>query len=144
MEENKMEINELAKALSLLQSKLIGVKADSDNPFFKSKYASLDACWDSLRKPLFEAGLAVCQITVIENEKLYLRTILMHTSGQWISSLFPIIPKDHTAQALGSAMSYARRYSLAAITGLTQDDDDAERAMNRPPQKAYSGFKPSA
>ena len=79
MEENKMEINELAKALSLLQSKLIGVKADSDNPFFKSKYASLDACWDSLRKPLFESGLAICQITVVESEKLYLRTILMHT-----------------------------------------------------------------
>lgn len=125
------QINELAKALALAQRSFVGAKKDSDNPFFKSRYADLGSVWDSIRKPLTDNGLSVVQ--TVDGDRLI--TILLHSSGQWIDSSYPITAKDNSPQAVGSAMTYARRYALAAMVGAYQVDDDAEAATARPAQQ---------
>jgi hypothetical protein len=129
--ERSPEIGELTKALSIAQGKIKGAKADSDNPFFKSKYADLESVWAAIRIPLSDNGLAVIQC--VDDNKLV--TILSHSSGQFVQSSYPLTPKDQSPQSIGSAVSYARRYSLAAMTGVYQVDDDAEAAQARPAQQ---------
>jgi len=121
------QINELAKALSVAQGAMFGAKKESANPFFKSRYADLGSVWDAIRKPLSDNGLSIVQ--TVDGDRLV--TILMHGSGQWIDSSYPITAKDNSPQAIGSALTYARRYALAAIVGVYQTDDDAEAATDR-------------
>lgn len=120
-------IGALALALSKAQADITGALKDSANPFFKSKYADLASCWDACRKQLAANELAVIQ--TVEGD--HLATILAHSSGEWVRSHCPIRAKDDSPQALGSAITYARRYALAAIVGLAQIDDDAEAAQAR-------------
>lgn len=126
-------INELASAMVGFQYSLMGAKKDSANPYFKSKYADLQSCQDAIREPLFANGLAITQTTrVTENGIPVLVTTLMHSSGQWIKGELPLsASKQNDPQAQGSAITYARRYALCAITGLYQTDDDAEAAQGR-------------
>lgn len=131
-------IKNLAVALVKVQSVLESAKKDSDNPFFKSRYADLSSVWDACRKPLTDNGLAVVQTcTPVENNGIQVDTILLHVSGEYIeSNLFmPLVKND--PQATGSAITYARRYALSAIVGIVADDDDAESAMSRPQAPAY-------
>lgn len=128
------QINEIASALSKAQGKIKGAVKDSANPFFKSCYADLQSVWDAIREAFVQNGLAVTQtMEQSDSGQLYLLTTLMHSSGQWIDSKFPIVPLKNEPQALGSATSYARRYSLAAIAGVYQTDDDGEAAQARAP-----------
>lgn len=124
-------IGALAAALSKAQAGITGALKDSANPFFKSKYADLASCWDACRRQLTENGLAVVQTIRTENDESLLVTTLAHSSGEWIRSELPIRAKDASPQAQGSAITYARRYALAAIVGLAQIDDDAEAAQGR-------------
>lgn len=121
----------LAAALSKAQASITGALKDSANPFFKSKYADLASCWDACRKPLTDNGLAVIQTIEAGEARAVLVTTLCHASGEWIKSYCPILTKDDSPQALGSAITYARRYALAAMVGLAQIDDDAEAAQGR-------------
>jgi hypothetical protein len=119
------EINELAAALSVAQGSMKFATKDSTNPHYKSDYADLASVWEAIRKPLSDNGLAVSQLPMGD----HLHTLLMHKSGQWVSSETPIkcqIPTN--PQAYGSGLTYARRYALAAITGITQGDDDGNAA----------------
>ncbi len=127
-------IGALAAALSKAQADITGALKDSSNPFFKSKYADLASCWDACRKQLAANNLAVIQTVYVhwEKDELVLATTLAHSSGEWIRSELPIRAKDASPQAQGSAITYARRYALAAIVGLAQIDDDAEAAQGRP------------
>lgn len=125
-------LNELAAALCKAQSKMGGAKKDAANPFFKSKYADLESIWDAIRVPFSENGLSISQTTELSGDTLLLKTMLLHSSGQCIISNMPVLAKDNSPQAMGSAISYARRYSLAAIAGVYQTDDDAEAAQGRP------------
>jgi len=118
--------NELFTALSKAQKDIKGATKDSENPFFKSKYADLQAVVDACRDALAANGLCIVQTLSADANGVTLETILGHTSGQYITSSLPIRAKDNTPQAQGSAISYARRYSLAAIVGVYQTDDDAE------------------
>jgi len=130
-------IDALAKALATVQSQLEGAKKDSSNPFFKMKYATLASAWDACRDLLTANGLSVVQASsVIEGRSFVLDTILLHESGQWISGQLsvPLVKED--PQGLGSAMTYARRYSLMAIVGICPEDDDAEEATKRETAKA--------
>lgn len=124
-------INELAAALAKAQGQITGALKDTSNPFFKSKYADLAACWDACRKALTDNGLAVIQTTVERDGRLYVLTTLAHSSGQWMRGWMPVKTKDDGPQAMGSGVTYARRYALAAIVGLAQVDDDAEAAQGR-------------
>ena len=130
---NKSEsISELAKALSNFQSKMTAVKKDATNPFYKSKYATLDTIWEAIRKPLSENGLSIAQTMNLIEGKSVLETTLYHTSGEWISGTQLANPVKDDPQSLGSAISYARRYSLSSLLGIvSEEDDDGESAEKR-------------
>ncbi len=122
---NKSEsITNLVGALVVFQGKMTAVKKDATNPFYKSRYATLDTIWETIRKPLSENGLSVAQTMDIENGKDVLNTTLYHTSGEWISGMQSVNPVKDDPQSLGSAISYARRYSLSALLGVVADEDD--------------------
>jgi len=129
--EKSESLNELAGALAKAQSQMQGASKSAENPYFKSKYADLQSCWEALRKPLSDNGLSVVQTMGPTTDIVFLETMLLHTSGQFIISSISLKPAKQDPQSFGSAISYARRYSLAAITGLFQADDDAEQAMPR-------------
>ena len=129
-------IANLAKALSIVQGKLTYAKKDSANPFFKSKYADLDSVWDACRDLLSANGLAVSQFpgTYSELDKsMSLVTILTHESGEWISQEMSVPMSKVDAQGAGSCISYMRRYSLAAVVGVVQADDDGNAASSPKP-----------
>lgn len=122
-------INELAKALSSAQSEIRGAIKDSKNPFFNSKYADLESVWSAIREPLTKHGLSVIQTMDHDVEVgIIVVTTLAHTSGQWIEGGLPIMAVKKDPQGMGSAITYARRYALAAITGVVQVDDDGNAA----------------
>lgn len=121
-------IGSITKALVAAQAELDGVAKDSTNPHFKNEYASLSAVWKAAKGPLNKAGVAVIQIPVVSNGEQLLVTTLAHTSGEWFRGTYKVAPIKADPQGYGSAMTYARRYSLMAMTGLTPEDDDGNAA----------------
>ncbi len=136
---NKSEsITNLVKSLTAFQGKMIAVKKDANNPFYHSKYATLDIIWDAIRKPLSENGLSITQTMNLINDKSALETTLYHISGEWISGTQLVNPIKDDPQSLGSAISYARRYSLSAILGIVADEDDDANAATKPTEQKQS------
>lgn len=128
-------INELAAALSKAQGAMEMAKKDAENPFFKSRYADLASVVAAIQGPFADNGLAYVQCPdACEGEAVAVDTLLMHTSGQWISSrtVVPVTKQD--AQGYGSALTYARRYGLQAIAGVAADDDDGNAAASAKPK----------
>lgn len=127
-------IKALAAALSKAQGEFDHAKKDVKNEFFKSKYADLASVIDAAKKPLADNGLSVSQVVdMTDTGDLILETILMHTSGEFISGRYPIKPVKQDPQAVGSAITYARRYAFSAITGIAADDDDGNAASDKQP-----------
>lgn len=124
-------LGKLAKALAAAQAELQDAKKDSVNPHFKNKYASLSSVRAELQRVLPKHALATLQTTRPHGDAgVCVVTWLLHESGEWIrGELFlPVAKKD--AQGFGSALSYARRYGLSTIVGISADeDDDAEHAV---------------
>ena len=124
------QINELAKALASAQAEIKNPQKDALNPHFKSRYTDLAGGLDAVRPVLAKHGLAIVQSTSMDGEMMMLTTRLMHASGQWIESVYPVarFPAQH--QQIGSALTYSRRYSLFALAGVagTDDDDDGNDA----------------
>lgn len=139
------EINELAAALAKAQGQLTPAAKDADNPYFKSSYATLDSIWRVARAPLSSNGLTVVQLPMFDESGMYLITTLMHLSGQWLRSYYRITPVKADPQGIGSALTYARRYALAAIVGVTtaDDDDDGNAASGKPDTKTKDQPKPT-
>lgn len=129
------DVGKLASAMAKAQGQIKPAKKDSSNPFFKSNYADLASVWEAVREPLSSNGLAVIQ-TPLETDGavVKLETMLVHESGEWITGVLTMKPKDSTPQGIGSCLTYARRYSLQAMTGVAPDDDDGEAAQGRPQQ----------
>lgn len=127
-------IGAIAGALARAQAEMKSAKKNQDNPYFKSVYADLASCYEACREPLTKNGIAVFQgiEDSIDGESVTLNTMLLHSSGEWLSSSLrmPLLKKD--PQAVGSVITYARRYGLCAAIGLASEDDDAESAMARP------------
>jgi hypothetical protein len=126
---NKSEnIGELAKALSKFQSEVGDVHKSRQG--YGYKYADLCSVLDTVRPLCAKNGLSVSQLCVSpeDPERVGVETVLMHESGQWISSVFhmPVEEKKplSSAQTAGVVITYARRYALAAVLGITQTDDD--------------------
>lgn len=137
-------IKELTKALCAVQAKLKGAKRETENPFFKSNYADLQSIWDACRDLLTANGFAVIQTTgVTANGGCVLTTTLAHVSGESVSGHYPIITPKQDPQGIGAAITYARRYALAAIVGVYQADDDGESAMDRNAAPARSAVSRS-
>lgn len=126
-------MTELAKAMLKVQQALMPVTKDAENPFVKSKYATLNVVMDACRSALLANGIWVSQFPVpVETGCLGLVTKLIHAeSGEWQAScmVMPLAKAD--PQGYGSALTYARRYALATMVGLVTVDDDAEAAMGR-------------
>jgi hypothetical protein len=128
---NKSEsIKNIAGALVKFQASVSKVAKEANNPFFKKKYASLANILDTIQKPLSECGLAISQFP----DGDALTTIILHAdSGEWMESSYVMpVAKQNDPQAMGSAITYARRYALGSILNLNiDDDDDGEKAMGR-------------
>jgi hypothetical protein len=118
----------LAKAQGTMSNpvkdRTVKVASRSGGATYEFAYATLSQIIDTIRKPLSENGICFTQSLVREEGKLVLRTRLGHDSGQWIASTLPVEPRENSAQALGSAITYVKRYALAAICGLAADEDD--------------------
>lgn len=129
-------IKELATALSKAQGELMSAKKDSINPHFKSKYADLASIWDACRVPLANNGLAVIQFPAeFTNNQMTLITRLTHSSGEWLEQSMTAPVSKADPQGIGSCLTYMRRYSLAAVTGVYQDDDDGNAASLAPKER---------
>jgi len=130
-------IDALGTALATAQAAITPAKKDSENPHFRSKYADLASIWDACRAALTTAGLSVIQSPRLrvdgETWCVDLETLLMHTSGQFITDTLTLPIATPTAQAIGSAITYGRRYALAAFVGVAPDDDDGHAATTRRP-----------
>ena len=140
-------INELAMALAKAQGMMKGAAKDSTNPHFKSKYADLASVWDACRDALTANGLSIAQLPIAsERDEIVLETLLLHSSGQYLSSVINIPVSKADAQGYGSALTYARRYGLAAMVGVAPEDDDGNAAANAKPNpmKAKSAHLPSS
>jgi hypothetical protein len=127
-------INELATALSKAQGEIKGALKDSANPFFKSTYSDLSSVMEAIRVPFAKHGLSFSQVPDIVDGITVIETIIMHSSGQWISGVMPVKCKDDSPQAMGSGVSYTKRYSLQSIAGVPSVDDDGQAAQNGAPK----------
>lgn len=123
------QIGELAAALAKAQGEMGGAKKDAANPFFKSKYADLASVWEACRAALSKNGLCVVQAPSADGPKVSVETMLAHTSGQWIKDTLTVQAKDDGPQAVGSAITYLRRYAMQGMTGVAPEDDDGNEAQ---------------
>lgn len=115
------ETGAIFEALAKAQAVLQDPPARGVNPHYKSKFARLQ---DAL--PLVRSALSACGISILQGvnlEQRVLVTLLAHSSGQWVQSEYPIAI-DGNPQKQGSALTYARRYSLFALVGIAPGDDD--------------------
>lgn len=142
---NKSEsIKELATALAKAQGEIKGALKDSTNPHFRSKYADLASVVEAIRAPLAKNGIAYVQLTVpSDKDEAQVETVLMHSSGEWISGVIAVPVSKADAQGFGSALTYARRYGLAAAVGVAPEDDDGNAASAAAPNVA-SNITPNA
>lgn len=136
---NKSEnIEKLAAALVVAHAEISGVVKGATNPFFKSKYATLEAVVESVKAPLLKQGIIVVQGLQDAEAGVAIETMLLHTSGQWISSTLRLPASKEDAQGYGSACTYGRRYGLMAICGVPAEDDDGNAATATAPVKPLS------
>lgn len=127
-------IQELAVALCKAQGVMGIVLKESDNPFTKKKYADLTAYLKVIKAPLAEHGLSVVQLPSFSEEVVHVETVLLHESGQFISGITSAPVSKLDAQGVGSAITYCRRYGLAAILSLGAEDDDGHSCSNAQPE----------
>lgn len=137
-------IKELASALSKAQGEIKNAKKDAKNSFFKNSYCTLESVREVVNPVFFKYGIAVVQFPCDPAHSL--KTVLIHESGEYMEEVMAVSPvkvydKDKegkpfgepyvTPQALGSAITYARRYALMGVAGIAPEDDDGESAMGR-------------
>lgn len=129
---------DLAAALAKAQAEIQDPKRTADNPFFKSKFAPLHEVLGVVRPALTKYGLSLTQHPDYLSGIVTVEALLLHSSGQWLSSSMSTPVSKPDAQGIGSATSYLRRYQLLAIAGCAQEDDDGNAASARPgtPQNA--------
>jgi hypothetical protein len=118
-----------------------GAVKSATNPFFKSKYADINSVREACIPALNENGICAMQPTVEINGKPYVKTLLIHESGEWIAGYTEIISgKQNDAQSHGSGLTYARRYGLQSMTNLGSEDDDgnaASKPQSKAPEKVW-------
>jgi hypothetical protein len=126
------QLDQLGTALAKAQAAIKGAVKDVANPFFKAHYADLSSVWEACRAALTENGLSVVQLPERgANGEVAVITMLLHASGQFITSRIASKPSKDDPQQVGSVVTYLRRYGLAAMVGVAPEDDDGEAAMGR-------------
>lgn len=127
-------IKNLAKALVKATAQIEGASKDSTNPHFRNKYADLASVTDAIKKPLNDNGLTYSQIIHRLEGGVGVETLIIHESGETMSNGITFVPAPkNDPHGYGSALTYARRYSLSACFGVIQEDDDANGASNKLP-----------
>jgi hypothetical protein len=127
-------IKELAAALHKAQTKIKAALKDSTNPHFRSKYADLSSVVEAVKPALNGEGIVFLQgVSGVENG-VAVETMLLHVSGEWMSSTLEIPASKHDAQGYGSAITYGRRYGLQAMCGVPAEDDDGNAATASAPK----------
>ena len=133
---NKSEsIKELATSLVKAQASMSNPKKNASNPFFKSKYADLSEVINVSKQVLAENGLSVVQLPCMVDGVVSVETILIHESGEFLSNIMSMPPVKNDPQGVGSCLTYIRRYSLSAILGIAQEDDDGNDAVKQKASK---------
>jgi len=130
-------IIKLASALTKFNGEVSKISKDAKNPFFKNNYATLDNIVDEIRPVLTKNGLSILQIPGGDGENVIMKTLLIHESGEWLES-DPLVmkPVKNDPQAVGSCITYARRYSLGSFLSLnTGEDDDGNAAAGKSKQE---------
>ena len=126
-------INELAAALAKAQAHMQTARKGAENPHFRAKYADLAAVWEACRASLTANGLSVVQSPRMTfngaSGLVEVETRLLHSSGQWMADTITVPVSKLDAQGVGSAVTYARRYALAAFVSVAPDDDDGNGAF---------------
>lgn len=131
MFEQSDNVNELYKALAAAQSVLGRADKDGKNPHYRSRYATLTSVIEAVRPVFAEHGLSIQQHPHFADGMVSLTTVIGHTSGQWTRSVASVpIGKRADSHAFGSCVSYLRRYSLASVACLVQDDDDGNQVAH--------------
>jgi hypothetical protein len=127
-------MKQIATALLKAQTEMSNPKKGATNPFFKSKYADLNSIREAVIPVLNANGISVLQPIVHTENKNFVKTILLHESGEFMESLTEIVyNKVNDAQAQGSGISYARRYALQSFVCVGADDDDGQKAVQNKP-----------
>lgn len=140
--ETSQTIAKISAALVKAQAEMGNAKKESTNPFFNKKYADLNAIREAVLPVLTKHGIAVIQPTIVQDNKNYVKTILLHESGEYIAGITEIVcSKPNDAQAHGSGLTYARRYGLQSITNVGADDDDGNQASNPSSNQASNNKK---
>lgn len=135
----------LAAALAKAQMQIEPAQKNAANPHFKSHYANLTSIWEACRGPLNANGLSIVQFPCDGDVgRTGLCTMIMHTSGEWISEVVTTRSQKDDPQGLGSALTYLRRYALAAVVGVTATEDDDGNAASRPPAVQPLASRPPA
>jgi hypothetical protein len=126
-------IAQLAPAFVAAQAAIEAAKKDAENPFFKSNYADLAEVWRVVKAAFAPQGLSILQFPeAAEDGSVTLTTTILHESGEWMAGTMPVRVAKDDPQGVGSGLTYARRYALAAMCGVVADeDDDGEAAMGR-------------
>lgn len=126
-------IKAISPAIVIAWENIGSATKDASNPYFKSKFATLGEVMSVVKEPLLKQGIAILQ--PVDGD--HVETILLHTSGEWISGRMKLVcAKENDPQALGSAVSYAKRYLLQAMCFVPSEDDDGEGAMKRQQSQA--------
>lgn len=129
-------LKDLVASLLKARAKIKNPPKDSINPHFKSRYADLATVLDTVTGPLLENNLLLVQLPCEMDDAPALTTRLLHVSGEWIETTIKLRPAKADPQGVGSATTYARRYAVLAVLGITADDDDDGNAASRPTQQS--------
>jgi hypothetical protein len=133
----------LFAALALAQSEVENATKGSVNPHFKSRYADLAEVLNTVRPVFAKHGIAIIQSTGFSDGLVSVTTALVHKEGGYVTSVASCTPAKVDAQGVGAATTYLRRYSLAAATGVAQEDDDGQSAAHNRPAPIAAPAKPS-
>ena len=128
--ENELKSN-FAKSFIKAQAEMVNASKDSTNPHFKSKYADLTSVRDACVPFLNKHGIAVLQPIIQLENKQYIKTMLLHETGEFMECLTEIMHAQNTAQAHGSGITYARRYGLQSLVCIGAEDDDGQKASEK-------------
>jgi len=135
--------SKIAKALAAAQGEMSHPKKENMNPHLKSKYADLASNIDAAKPALVKAGIAVSQIPSMVDGVMIITTMLLHDT-EWIKGVYPVLPVQNTPQGYGSAITYARRYSLSAMLMLASEEDDDGAQAQAQDKKSAQATKPAS
>lgn len=131
-------ITTIAAVLPKAQAEIKGAVKDATNPHFKSRYADLTSVIEACKAALNKHGITFLQPVRSGETGVVVETVLLHTSGEWISDELELPVSKNDAQGVGSAITYGRRYGLQSMVGIPAEDDDGNAASKSPADRVLA------